>query len=256
MHFRPALIAALLTLAPVALHASGEVSLRGSPTAMEEQNRIAKDAGLGAYRTPAQIRAATERGELVALEGDAHYEVAEDVSFPYVNGAVALFVQRLAEQYHDACGQKLVVTSGTRPTNQQPANAHALSVHPMGMAVDLRVSDQSSCRSWLENTLLSLESKGLLNATREYHPPHYHLAIFPNQYLAYADSLLAVEQALAAEKERAALAQLAAAAQPLVAPATREEPKEDPRAGIFLALGTVLVVGGLGLRSIRRTVGR
>lgn len=257
MRFRPALIAALLTIAPAALHAEVEVSLRGSPAAMEEQNRIAKEAGLSVYRTPAQIRAAADRGELVPLEGDENYELADFVSFPYVNGAVALFVQRLAEQYHAACDQKLVVTSGTRPTNQQPANAHALSVHPMGMAVDLRVSDRAACRTWLEETLLSLESKGLLNATREYNPPHYHLAIFPNQYLAYTDSLAAVERALAAEKERAALAQLAAAAQPLVAPApTPEEHRSDPRAGIFLAIGAVIVLSGVGAHTIRQSIRR
>lgn len=253
MRFRTALAVALLAATPHLLHAEVDVSLRGSAAAMVEQNRIALDAGLTVYRTPAEIRAAADRGELVPLPGDENYEVADFVSFPYANPAVALFVERVSLQYREACGQKLVVTSGTRPTNQQPANAHALSVHPMGMAVDLRVSDVAACRSWLEDTLLSLESKGLLNATREYNPPHYHLAIFPTQYLAYADSMMAAEAALAEAEAEAAMARLASIAAPLAAPTV--EPKQSGgsdgrQTGLMAAIATMVVMAGVAGRKL------
>ena len=98
------------------------------------------------------------------------------------------FIERLSDQYRDACGERLVVTSLTRPITRQPPNASAISVHPTGMAVDLRRSDSSGCRQWLETVLLDLEGKGVLEATREQYPPHYHVAVFPNPYLQYVAS--------------------------------------------------------------------
>jgi len=57
------------------------------------------------------------------------------------------------------------------------------------MAVDVRRSNSSACRSWLEGVLLSLEKTGVLEATRESYPPHYHVAVFPNPYSRYVEDL-------------------------------------------------------------------
>jgi LysM repeat protein len=124
----------------------------------------------------------------VRLPGNSAYRLA-GVSYPYARPPIKTFVERLASQYQDACGEKLVVTSLTRPTSKQPWNASELSVHPTGMAVDLRVSERKSCRTWLENTLLYLEGEGTLDATRERHPSHYHIAVFPEHYLRYVRSV-------------------------------------------------------------------
>jgi hypothetical protein len=185
-----------------------EASLRGSPASMIQQNSVAKDHGLSFHRTASDIRAAVERGELVELEGNEDYAVANFVSHPFLQPAAKLFVERLAADYRAACGQQLVVTSAARPSSSQPRNAHQLSVHPAGMAVDLRVSDRASCRSHLEATLLELERKGVLNGIRENRPPHYHVAVYPEQYMDYVAPLLAAEaEARAiAEAEAAALA--------------------------------------------------
>jgi nucleoid-associated protein YgaU len=51
------------------------------------------------------------------------------------------------------------------------------------------VSQQPRCRSWLESTLLSLERRGVISATREHRPPHYHVSVFPRQYARYVASL-------------------------------------------------------------------
>ena len=82
-----------------------------------------------------------------------------------------------------------MVTSLTRPTTRQPRNASPLSVHPTGMAVDLRRSWSYSCRRWLESTLLYLEGRGVLEAAREKRPPHYHIALFPKPYASYVANL-------------------------------------------------------------------
>jgi hypothetical protein len=200
-------IAALSVLAAAAPATElSAASLRGSPAAMVEQNSMARQHGLTFHRTPQQIRASVERGDLVELTGNLHYAVADFVSFPYLQPAAHLFVERLAAQYYSACGQQLVVTSAVRPASRQPSNAHRLSVHPAGMAVDLRVSDRASCRSWLESALLGMESRGLINGIREFRPPHYHVAVYPGPYLTFAQDRIAEEERAAAAAAREATA--------------------------------------------------
>jgi LysM repeat protein len=175
--------ALLLTVAQL----SGQ-TLKGSATSLDLQNREARQHDFTYLRTAAQVRTFVDLGLLVQLRGNADYELHQ-VSFPVARPEVAVFVERLAAQYRDACGEKLVVTSLTRPLSRQPANASARSVHPTGMAVDLRRPNIGSCRSWLEGVLLQLEGLGVLDATRESNPPHYHIVLFPRQYSTYVTRL-------------------------------------------------------------------
>jgi LysM repeat protein len=163
-------------------------ALKGSRTAMRKQNSVAQNQDYSFLRTTSDVREFVEKGLLVPVKGNSNLKLA-DVSFPYTRPAVKTFIDRLAPQYKDGCGEKLVVTSLTRPLSRQPRNASDLSVHPAGMALDLRASRKSSCRRWLEGTLLSLEAKGVLEATRERRPAHYHVAIFPSAYLNYVEKL-------------------------------------------------------------------
>jgi hypothetical protein len=181
-----------VVLAP-ALAIAGEGSLRGSPQSMTKQHDVAVDEELTFYRTPAAVRREVEAGTLEPLLGNENYKIA-NVSFAYAVPEVRMMVERLSAQYRTACGEQLVVTSLTRPKAQQPRNAHVLSVHPAGMAVDLRISKRSACRNWLEKTLLSLESVSVLDVTRERTPPHYHIAVYPTPYREYVAKLEAVEQ--------------------------------------------------------------
>lgn len=167
---------------------SAQASLRGSRAAMLEQHRVAQEHDYTLLETPADVTRFARAGYLVRLMGNSDYALGS-VSFPYVRPEVRLFVERLGKQFRSACGQKLVVTSGTRPRNQQPRNASPLSVHPAGMAVDFRLSPAGKCRMWLERTLLALDGARVLNATRERRPPHYHVALYPKQYASYVDRL-------------------------------------------------------------------
>jgi hypothetical protein len=163
-------------------------TLLGSHESLLRQNEEAREHDFTYLRTSADVRDYAQQGLLVRLPGSSDYELADDVSFPYARPEVKTFVERLSDQYHSACGERLVVTSLTRPITRQPANASAISVHPTGMAIDLRRSDASGCRQWLETVLLDLENKGVIEATREQYPPHYHVAVFPNPYLQYVAS--------------------------------------------------------------------
>jgi LysM repeat protein len=179
----------LLALAVSAAPIARAQSLLGSQESLLRQNEEARDHDFSYLRTSADVRAFARRGLLVRLKGNSDYRLAEDyVSFPYARPEVKLFIERLADQYHSACGERLVVTSLTRPITRQPPNASHLSVHPTGMAADLRRSSRASCRQWLEDTLLDLEGKGVVEATREQWPPHYHVTLFPNPYLRYLEA--------------------------------------------------------------------
>jgi LysM repeat protein len=134
------------------------------------------------------VRSIVDLGLLVPVKPSADEELHQ-VSFPFGRPEVSLFVDRLASQYHTACGEKLVVTSLTRPISDQPRNASDRSVHPTGMAVDLRRSNDRKCRSWLENVLSQLDGSGVLDATRESRPPHYHVVVFPSQYASHVEQL-------------------------------------------------------------------
>jgi nucleoid-associated protein YgaU len=179
---RGVLTAALVTAA-FATPARAQ-TLRGSWASINLQHQRAEQHDFTFLRHRAQLQRFVDAGLLVPLTGGAHYRLHE-VSFNVARPEVKLFVERLASQYLAACGEPLVVTSLTRPASLQPENASALSVHPTGMAVDLRLPATLACRTWLESTLLMLERRRVLEATREHSPAHIHVAVFPNAYLAY-----------------------------------------------------------------------
>ena len=164
-------------------------ALRGSEASVNRAFRRAEEHDFTFLRTAADVQRFVGAGYLVRVRSNRDY-VLHDVSFPYSRPEVRLFVQRLAGQYRRACGEELVVTSLTRPSSKQPRNASTLSVHPTGMAVDFRTSFNSVCRHWLESTLLYLEAAGVLEATRERQPSHYHVAVFPKLYAAYVSDML------------------------------------------------------------------
>jgi hypothetical protein len=162
-------------------------SLRGSPSSLDRQNRVARQHDFTYIETPDRVRFFANQGWLVPIESSGDFIVKNDVSFPYARPEVQLFARRLGSQYRRACGEPLVVTSLTRPTNRQPRNASDRTVHPTGMALDLRYSWNTACRNWLEGVLTSLERQGVLEATLERSPRHYHVAIFPDQYSRYVE---------------------------------------------------------------------
>lgn len=179
----PAVLSLLLVAAPA--HAQ---SLRGSLASMNRQNLIATQHDYTFLRTGNDVRRFVDRGYLVRIERTGTLDMA-NVSYPYAREQVRTFLNRLSSQYYGACGEAMVVTSLTRPQSAQPRNASRRSVHPTGMAIDLRIPRTPTCRSWLETTLLSLERKGVLDATRETRPPHYHVALYPTQYDEYVARL-------------------------------------------------------------------
>lgn len=178
------LVVSLFVITTIPTTAFGQ-SLRGSGASLDRQNRVADRHDFTRIQTGDRVHRFANAGYLVRVPRNGRHFRLHAVSYPYARPEVKLFIERLGPQYQAACGRELVVTSLTRPMQEQPANGSRRSVHPAGMALDLRYSRSAKCRQWLERVLLDLEGAGILDATRERRPPHYHVAIFPTEYERY-----------------------------------------------------------------------
>jgi hypothetical protein len=201
------------------------VELLGSPESMARQHAVAVASELTFIGTLEEMELLAEVGELVPIDGGPHYEVMDWV-FPYGIPEVRTFVERLAFEYRQACGETMVVTGLTRPFSEQLPNSHQLSVHPAGMAVDLRIPQTPACRAFLDARLLEKEAEGLLDVTHERSPPHYHVAVFPETFVRWA----AIQPPLPD-------------AGPEQEPAPAPVPEDPGRGVLWLALALILVAG-------------
>lgn len=152
-------------------------SLRGSKTSIAKMYTFARRHDIDFLRTAADVDSAIARGRLVPLTGTAAYEVSAAVGFAYATPEARHFVETLAPHFVKHCNAPLVITSATRPESRQPRNASQLSVHPTGIAVDLRKPFPGACLTWLRDTLATMEDNGLIEVTEERHPPHFHVAV-------------------------------------------------------------------------------
>lgn len=242
-------VAVAVALASGVAFGSAEAkSLKGSLSSMRSQHEVARENDYTFLRTRAQVEEFVEKGRLEPVAGNEDYRVNK-VSFPYARPEVLTFIERVARLYHEATGEQLVVTSLTRPTALQPRNAHRLSVHPAGMAVDLRVPANGASRKWLESKLLELESENLLDVTRERNPPHYHVAVFPEAFAAYATANPLPPKPVAAPP--AVPAPVAPRIEPVVAAIAEADAGDAFGGWAFTALAGLVLAGGAAAR--RRT---
>ena len=224
-----------LILAPARARGDG---LAGSPASMANQHEIAVQEDYSFLRTSSDVRELASTGALLPVLDNENLMLSK-VSYAFARPEVLDFLERFAASYRAATGSRLVVTSLTRPAEGQPRNAHKLSVHPAGMAVDLRIPADTAGRAFIERSLLAMERAGVLDVTRERSPAHYHIAVFADAYAPYAakqDSVAAViEQARVAAARSAAASRRAAAA--LVAPVEESAPLPGALFGVLALLG-------------------
>jgi hypothetical protein len=227
-------------------------ALAGSPSSMVHQHAIAVEERYSFLRTPKEVSRLVAQGGLVPVADGENYALSK-VSFPYARPEVKSFIEHFAAEYRAETGKRLVVTSLTRPEALQPPNAHKLSVHPAGMAVDFRVPTAAADRAFLERTLLGMERQGLLDVTREHTPAHYHVAVFAEAYRPYAarqDSIAAADAPRLAA-ERAAAAHVAATAAGRIT-ATPTSHRGSPLPGILLGALALATVSVPAVRRVRR----
>ena len=167
-----------ITSSAVAQRRNAEpLELHGSKSSVEKMYDFATTHRMPFYLTPENLDAGITSGRLVPLIGDSTYELTKSVGFSYATREARDFVTGLAPQYLAACGTPLTVTSAARPTSRQPHNANAHSVHPTGIAVDLRRPSAGPCLNWVRGALATLEERGMIEATEEHHPVHLHIAV-------------------------------------------------------------------------------
>jgi len=118
----------------------------------------------------------------------------EKVAYPFVLPRTLDVLNVFAKKYHDACGERLIVTSAARPRTEQPRNASPQSVHPTGMAIDFR-KPAGACLTYMRGELLALEKMGILEATEERHPVHFHVAVLQRGSFAPAAAVATATQA-------------------------------------------------------------
>jgi LysM repeat protein len=150
-------------------------SLRGSQSSVQKMYTRAVQNDLDFFYSSKGIYESVRDGELklISITNDL---TLEKVSYPFVLPRTLDVLNVFAKQYRTACGERLVVTSAARPRNKQPRNASPKSVHPTGMAIDFR-RPTGPCLTYLRQQLVALEKLGILEATEERRPVHFHVAV-------------------------------------------------------------------------------
>jgi LysM repeat protein len=164
-------------------------SLRGSQSSVQKMYTRAVLNDLEFYRTSKGVYQSVRDGELVLLSVTMDLTL-EDVSYPFVLPRTRDVVNVFARKYRQACGERLVVTSAARPRTEQPRNASPQSVHPTGMAIDFR-RPADPCLSYMRQELVALERQGILEATEERRPVHFHVAVLQRGKFAPAAAAIA-----------------------------------------------------------------
>jgi hypothetical protein len=152
--------------------------LRGSKAAVDQAYVAAKRDGVAFARSRREIERGAREGDYVPLSRSAANYRLRGVSMPYVRPATRAFVAQFGADYRRSCGEPLTVTSAMRPTSMHLANSVEKTVHPTGMAVDLRVPQRARCRAWMRTALIGLERRGVVNATEERRPAHFHVVVY------------------------------------------------------------------------------
>lgn len=164
-------------LAPITTELVHAQSLRGSQESVDHLYLVARASGLQFHATMRSARKAVAAGDFVPLSGNGDYAPKNRMSLPYATVETKFYIERLAAEYHHACGERLVVTSALRPSSRRPRNGSVKSVHPTGIAVDVRKPKRRLCRDWLRQLLLQHEREGVIEATEEFRPPHFHIVV-------------------------------------------------------------------------------
>ena len=151
-------------------------ALLGSRPKVQATYFGAVSRGVSFYDDMDDARAAIAAGRFVPLYGN-HYYATYRMTLAYATPQAKAFIEWLAPQFVEHCDEMMVVTSALRPKSRSPRNGSQWTVHPAGIAVDIRKPRNQACKPWLRQVLLDAQNKGLVDATEEFHPPHFHIAV-------------------------------------------------------------------------------
>lgn len=155
---------------------TGSVSLVGGEvSSSEQQYGYATEQHVPFMTSEALYQSSIQDGRLVLLAGP-YLDV--QAKRPFVLPSTAAFVRRLSAEYYAAGCGLLVVTDAARLTSERPWGSSIHSVHPAGMAVDIRTRYiPIECADWLRAYVSQMEAEGKVDGTQEWKPEHLHLVV-------------------------------------------------------------------------------
>jgi hypothetical protein len=147
----------------------------GCQTTSKQQLQYAKGRQLPLMTTVAEYKERIASGYFVPFEGPYLHVLADR---PYALPSTVAFVTEMSVAYKAAGCGKLVVRDALRLTTERPKNGSIHSVHPAGMAVDIRVQYiKSECADWLRSYVRLKEAAGKVDGTHELKPEHLHVVV-------------------------------------------------------------------------------
>ena len=151
----------------------------GCQTTSEQQLQYAFSIQLPLMTTETEYQSRINSGYFVRLEG-----LFLDVRArrPYALPQTVAFLIKMSQAYSAAgCGQ-LIIMDALRLTTERPVNGSVYSVHPTGMAVDIRTKYiPIECADWLRAYVSQKEAAGEVDGTQELRPEHLHVVVVPLQ---------------------------------------------------------------------------
>ena len=126
--------------------------------------------------TPKAVDEAFARGELMDLRENPNLRFYK-VSYYYVKPSTKIWLDKFEFESRPVCGDELWVTSAMRPVNMKLWNSSPISVHPTGMAVDLRIPKRNDCYKWFLSHFDRDKKLGLIDYIIEKVEPNFHVAV-------------------------------------------------------------------------------
>lgn len=127
--------------------------------------------------TNADYAALVKNGTFVCLEDGPYLEVIAKLNC--VRPETAQFVETMAHDYTSAACGRLVITEASRLTTVKPRGSSPDTVHPFGMAVDIRLLRiEPRCADWIRTYVLEKEALKLIDGTEHVGTQlHMHLVV-------------------------------------------------------------------------------
>ncbi len=162
----------------------GQVSfLGGELSSSERQLAYTKANAIPLISSNADYWELVRRGYLVSLR---HPDLEVGAKRPHVLPTTARFIYEIAEQFRTAGCGRLRINDATRLVSERPKNGSPYSVHPAGMALDVRVINLSErCYAELNRLLHTAEAELQADVTREYKPEHFHVVVIPYEEVRF-----------------------------------------------------------------------
>jgi hypothetical protein len=157
----------------------GTVCFIGKRATMAEQAYYyARAYGFDLTYSSDEFWAMVNRGMFVHIKSSPDIPLKVIFGTPFVLPSTARFTRRLAYAYSEGgCGD-LYVTGGGRFRTFR--NSSEFSVHPAGMAVDIRIRGLSEdCKQLLYRELYQAEADRVADVTEERWPAHLHVVVIP-----------------------------------------------------------------------------